>query len=424
MSQISILQIGDIHYPETEKLHLADVKDSGLAATLRESISPKALAAVFSELAQVANSGSVNAIAVCGDLTSRGDLEGYKHCVAYLDQALSLNLQPKNTFHVVPGNHDVDRLLADRSINTLEKFAPLVQAWRDAGFPDALTTEFRHTTVAETCGSAELLSLNSCIGCGEHRFLPEVMRDELKTLRGKLSEDPASAQAFDLLAEQLDTPAFELENINAATRLIESLDSSSIPILIAHHNILPQARVRLDVYTELINSGLVRSRLCDCHKPVVYLHGHIHDDPVEVVTNGMATGTLISISAPEIEKGFNLIEMHFSPSRQPLGCVLTRYRLSRHAAVRPDNPLRIPFVTPDCFDSTASEISHKVLASLEKKSSRFRDVVEGCRSYTKKKTSESRIEQGIRELHWFNLIDVQGINMNPLHWHIHLRGEG
>ncbi len=44
--------------------------------------------------------------------------------------------------------------------------------------------------------------------------------------------------------------------------------------------------MRIAPYTEVVNGGNVRRRLTNCGKPVVYLHGHIHDDPGPARTLG------------------------------------------------------------------------------------------------------------------------------------------
>lgn len=78
-----------------------------------------------------------------------------------------------------------------------------------------------------------------------------------------------------------------------------------------------QRMTRLAPYTELVNSGAVRASLMEAGRPILYLHGHIHTDPVEVlsVPGGDA---LVCISAPAAEDGFNIIEVVFTRSGKPL----------------------------------------------------------------------------------------------------------
>jgi hypothetical protein len=79
-------------------------------------------------------------------------------------------------------------------------------------------------------------------------------------------------------------------------------------------------------------------------RPIIYCHGHIHDDPVEVVVNPRQdSGKLVIVSAPEAVKGFNLLNVFFGKNHGPLGLEVVRYRLKNDGDVYPETPIRISF---------------------------------------------------------------------------------
>lgn len=443
MSRISLLQLGDIHFPDAIGAKLADRKDSGISAALTASITPQRLPIVFSEITRLIDKHGITAILMCGDLTSYGDIDAYTECVQYLNKTLDLvdRWQPDRV-HVVPGNHDVNRRLADRTAEILPKFEPLEAAWSEIGFSDVLATGTRRSTIQNGAGAVDLFSLNSCVGCGEHRYLPDRIRDQVVSLiRSYDVHEVVPPEVFDLVAEQLDTPAFDIDDFNRVTQTIEQLAPESLPVLLAHHNLLPQALLRVEVYTELINSGLVRSRLIDCGKPVIYLHGHIHDDPAEIISKGTAgDSSLICISAPEITEGFNRLDIYFSSSGLPLGCILTPFRFTRHASVKAGKCTRIPLVSPDTFAANGSELAQTVVEAVinppvktdpsvetnhlasTPQIMRFNDIRDAVRERTGKQTRDNTVVDAVREAHWFGLIRVDGIEQPQMHWHIARRG--
>ena len=151
------------------------------------------------------------------------------------------------------------------------------------------------------------------MGCGEKRLLPEAVADQIKGVLDEYATSAAPADAFDLVGEQLDTPAFDHSHVEDLMQSIKGLDDCWAPLVLAHHNVLPQSIPRVALYTEVVNGGLIRSRLASCDRPVIYCHGHIHDDPVDVVWDQRRTnGKVIAVSAPELVKGYNLITVYFS----------------------------------------------------------------------------------------------------------------
>lgn len=112
--------------------------------------------------------------------------------------------------------------------------------------------------------------------------------------------------------KQLDTPAFVEDHLSRLQRQVSTLSNNLIPIVMAHHNILAQATPRVSAYAEVLNGGLVRSRLSNLGTPAIYCHGHIHDDPVETVeAASVAHGKLVLVSAPALWKSFNMLGIEF-----------------------------------------------------------------------------------------------------------------
>jgi hypothetical protein len=291
LDSVSVIQMSDVHYPDTSERSV-DWKDKGFPLTLGTAISVHPLQTVLRELLNVvgAKKDSLAALLFCGDLTSEGDLEGYQRCLEHLDQALQLSqsaVWSKNQIHAVPGNHDVSRR-ACGSVNLLSKFEPLIMAWDGLG-GRKFTDRVRHEQITTNGCSLDVLSLNSCIGCGEVRFMPAKVRGDLHDL---ITTGPDQ----DLQWEQLDTPAFFEDDVDAVARKIDELPGHSLAIVLSHHNLLPQALPRIEIYAEAVNAGLARSRFSRCKHPIIYCHGHVHETPIEVVVNArVGRGKLVCV---------------------------------------------------------------------------------------------------------------------------------
>jgi len=261
-----------------------------------------------------------------GDLTDQGNLAGFESCAAYLMDALEL--KPGAQFEAiptgfVPGNHDIDRRLAVAG-GIEAKFKPLAVAMEAAGarnYPTLASVAFQ---INKGTAVAAVHLLNSCWGCGEPENIPVEFRDAIKTAIDDVIKADAKAAAT-YYDRQLDTPAFDADTIAEVGTAVAEGPPTTMPILVAHHNLLPQRTPRLAPYTELVNSGALRAALVESGRPCLYLHGHIHEDPVEVVTVSQAP-PLVIVSAPEAAAGFNIIEIVFTLSGLPLACDINPYR--------------------------------------------------------------------------------------------------
>lgn len=425
MTHLKIIQIGDIHYP-TATVPLVDKRDCGVGDPFVRAISALPIQNVIRKVIELCQKdAAVKGILLCGDLTSCGDIVGYKRCVEYLCRSLGKGapeIWNQDSVHVVPGNHDIDRSLCDpRGEDLYCKFTPLEDVWRSRAFPVLTCRNVRQTTVSMDRCKALILSLNSCIGCGERRSMPLEI-EKFHKLLPRFARRLGHEKAFRLQGEQLDTPAFVEAELSDVQRAIQALDRHTAPIVMAHHNILAQAVPRVDIYTEAINSGLVRSRLSSLNTTTIYCHGHIHADPVEVVTSGNAgDGRLIAVSAPEFTQGFNVVDLEFNTQDIPLGCTVRPFRLFRDGTVREETGrcIRIGLKRLKDAVSVCDDKTHVLMAQLQcGHYQRFADVVDSVRTTLRRKTKAETIARILGEAYWFDLVDILNREGDYRDWHI------
>lgn len=423
-----LLQIADVHYPDAKTdSAMVDLKDKAAPGTVVQAVSTDRLQSVAREICRLCESDkSIYGILVCGDLTSRGEIEGYKSCLSYLCDVCGLadrHNWPVDHIHAVPGNHDVDRnrCMPDGS-DVYAKFQPLAEAWAAMGLPILSVREARQTTLTRDGCSVAVFSLNSCIGCGEKRSLPPKVQDQLHELLRSYMAKTALADAFALVGEQLDTPAFHKDHLTAVTEQIDELNELTLPIVLAHHNILPQAVPRIDIYTEAINAGLVRSRLSHCKHPVVYCHGHIHSEMVEIVRDPSAErGPLISVSSSCFADGFNLLEVCFGQKGVPLGLTVVPYRIQEDGRVdrEEQNSVRISLRTERQHGEACDERILRILPLISSTDfQRFREILDGVRRDFDKQIHERTLAEALLEAEWMGLVKILDRSANHKRWHI------
>ena len=414
MPVVKLLQIGDMHLQSTLKPFL-DYKDKAFPDGLANAIAISPVQAVMRALVSICerNRSDFAGVIICGDLADKGDLGSYEKCLGYLSDNLRFHDKwTSDQIHVVPGNHDIHRKDCDPSgLNLYTKFDPLIELWAKLGLNVLAAREVRQTRVEANGQQLELFSLNSCIGCGERRSLPKNIQDELH----KLLNPPTGA--LDIIWEQLDTPAFLESDINRITAALEEDPDIAIGVVVTHHNLLPQAEPRIEIYTEVINGGLVRSRLAQCPQTVIYCHGHVHDDPVEVILNpNNCTSRLVCISSPRFDMGFNVIEIHYSRQTNiPIGCVVIRFRHQRDGAVRPIESLRVPLLDIRGAGQLEDNLARLVLQNTTSEPDRF-DVIRNKLGSPTKPT-RSVLADVFRDLEWLGFLEIQNRQEPFLHWH-------
>ncbi|KAB2686785.1 metallophosphoesterase family protein [Brucella pseudogrignonensis] len=345
LPKIRFLQIGDIHLPSNANAKpFVDDKDATFPIYLRNIMSKSPIKSVFKRIYQVISSEKIDNILLMGDFTDYGKIDGYKSCVNYLSCSLQIGKYGINKnipIGIVPGNHDIDRNLAKKpGINT--KFNDLIGVLNSAGFPPIPLSKPIRSKITNGSAESHVFLLNSCWGCGEETFIPDHFRSRIvSAIDETINLSKTDGPIKEYYNQQLDTPAFSEECIDSIVSEVQSLPPSAIPILVAHHNLLPQRRPRLAPYTELVNGGALRGALEELDRPVIYLHGHIHEDPIEVMQLPGAY-PLVSISAPEISQGFNVIEVVFGQSAFPLACHITPYRIDKSGILKRSLKIAIP----------------------------------------------------------------------------------
>lgn len=416
-----ILQIGDVHLPTAARTSRSvDQKDRTFSVELRNVISRQPIKTVFKRLYQLCSSGTVDGVLLMGDMTDFGRIEGYSAGLNYVANALQLGLGRHNqsiVAAIVPGNHDIDRELAKLPSMTA-KFAPLNAALHKAGL-EAIPVE--QSIVRQLGGSdapCTAVMMNSCWGCGALEYIPQ----EFRTGVGAAIEaaiaagDPKVLSAY--YDRQFDTPAFSNESVEHLVAQSAALPRERQLIVVAHHNLLPQRLTRLAPYTELVNSGAVRASLMEANRPVLYLHGHIHTDPIEVMSVP-GGDVLVCISAPPAEAGFNLLEIVFTRSGSPLASHIVPWAFDQSGILRQGQRRTIPLIgrhRRSLDDGLAQVYSHLLL----KRQCYWADLARACGPYFSS-DMEARLQECIELLMADGSITVENYELRPESWIVEAR---
>jgi Calcineurin-like phosphoesterase len=346
LPRVRLLQIGDLHLPSAARTgRTVDQKDQTFSVELRNVISRQPVKTVFKRIYRMCEEGEVDGVLLMGDMTDFGQLDGYKSGLAYVANALQLGLGRRNatTFcGIVPGNHDIDRELAKKP-SMMAKFMPLNAALDAAGLGRIPVEESIVSQVGPTDARCAVVLMNSCWGCGSVEYIPAEFR---KSVGAAIEAAIASGDSKVLSAyydRQFDTPAFSEASISDLVEVASSLPREQQLVVVAHHNLLSQRLTRLAPYTELVNSGAVRASLLEARRPILYLHGHIHTDPVEVLSVP-GGDVLVCISAPAAEAGFNVVEIVFTRSGYPLVGHVLPWKFDQSGVLREGERLTVPLI--------------------------------------------------------------------------------
>jgi len=415
LNRIALLHIGDMHYPDAiHEEPKADVKDPSLESQLVKLASPDLFSRSIAKALEVFEEYRIDVILLSGDLTSGGDIKGYNDCVNYLINSgiIDLTRQSTDSVHVVPGNHDVDWHLVDSaSTDYNAKFDPLRRAWDVHRFGIFMRDFYRASTVSNSTAvnSIKLVSLNSCIGCGVlHGYPPRILaflQNELD--RANLAND-IDAETI-LKSEHLDLPLVSEQALTDALAEIGRLPDEIQPLILTHHNLLPQDINRISPYPELLNAGLVRTRLLDVNRPVLYVHGHLHKPPIEVIsTPRKQNAKVICISAPLLKDGFNVLLLEFSKKGLPLGCIVIQFIINDNGtAEKTGEYQRITICNPleagRLFDEDSSQILEHV-TSVEPE--RFPSLLQRIHKTMGKHLQKSTLANLLLEAQWAGIVSL------------------
>lgn len=377
---ISFLHLGDVHFPDLLAAKpLADHKDKGMSAAMAGVVSSTRIVEIGREITRIQKE-QVNlvAIALTGDLTTRGDVPGYESCLRFLHKALQLSDRTywkERRLFVVPGNHDINRSEIVNGQPLQKKFEPLLRQWEDIfGARDYLTigspspTDLPISAPGGAEPSIRFLPLNTCYLCGEYRAFPAQIRDKVVELLDELKKTVAADEFERMMSEQVDCPAVSREHVDELGGHIRRNNIDSISVVLGHHPLFAQPMPRIDGYNELLNAGYIRETVLNAKRNVVYLHGHIHQDPLLSISSPLrGPHRIVHISAPALEDGFNLIKVFFSDvTNQPISLELTQYRFGDSFGLIAREPIKIRLVDQNALWSEIDDpLTKHVIGKLK-----------------------------------------------------------
>lgn len=427
MIRVRVLQVGDIHYSlENIEASTVDLKDRLYPAQVAAIATQNPLESTMRLMVDIAERTPIDAIVIVGDLTDKGNLANYQKCVDYLSTNLRIGemVHPDHV-HCVPGNHDVDLRSLDGKTpkpeaELWEKFQTLNTAWTDRGLDILATREVRATSIKKGLAELEIVSLNSCVGCGEYRGLSDATK---KALRANANAEDNNQ--FWSLMEQLDTPCFASNHLETAVKSIGT-PANKLSLLLAHHNLLPQSVPVVAPYVGLLNAGWLRTMLTKGPAPVVYCHGHIHEDPVELI--GCASNLpskLMTVSAPKFDKGFNIIEAHFSDNGVPLGIEVQQFRISSDLpfSYYPSQKIRIPFRGPNQFGALCNEEKANIAEIIRQSTACFASAILRTVNETYPDVLLKDFANLLTELQWHGIVKIDHEEMPIEQWRIRKEGD-
>ncbi|WP_166802201.1 metallophosphoesterase family protein [Microvirga pakistanensis] len=413
MEIFRLLQVGDVHYPDKENsTPPVDDKDSAFPSRVTGTVGIAPLQTVTKKLSTLIEEQDPHVLAFMGDYTTRGDATGLSDCLSYVQRVIPVSWSGKvaSSSVFLIGNHDIDRF---SKASPEQRFEDVNAALRNIGFPEAAASKPTRLTWNGTVGRAEVFGINSCLGCGETRFLPATIKEPVSRALDELVANGANPHLLDELIESIDTPAVSEEAIAELLERAAALPNTAVPIICAHHNLLPQATPRIAPYAELLNGGSFRGSLLSLNRPVVFLHGHIHQDPYEVIRSPVwRKSGIISISAPLLRDGFNVVEIAYNDAGFPLGINVTPYRRTGNQ-IEKKAAIDIPFWTTLAGIENATRHSRELMAQLGSNNIHYcSDLARavGC--------SREEMQASIIELRWLGLVEILNAESAPDLWRV------
>lgn len=359
------------------------------------------------------NQNSISIVLLAGDFLYNGKLDTIERkkiineCLNFLKNTFfSAYFESKKPYliAIVPGNHDIERELVNES-EISKKFELLNSTLIENEFPQIPIINVPIIEVPSNGnGVLQIYLLNSCIGCGEKRFYPRSICELIE------KEETTILQSY----EDMDTPLID-ENLLMSVFAEIVKKEKSIPVLFAHHNLIPQRTSKVAIYSDLINGGIIKDILLKLNRPIIYLHGHIHQDPIEVITSPQNENSkIICISAPLLYPingdsshtfGFNIIQFLFNETGAPLGCDVIMHRTVENEPVKRK---RIKFYNPPQTYTELSDIERNYFKIIKNIQSPFY-LGKFC-----EKLKETDIDINIKEIDdFFDKLDILGfVNYN------------
>lgn len=434
LPRFRILQIGDVHYPEWQAAPAAlDVKTKQLSGAILSGLSTDGFQNLLRRISRNDFLNECDAVVFVGDYTSRGDQPQMERALRHLAGLFRINPhshRPK--FHAVPGNHDVSRALAT-SRGMTGKFEPLSTLLKSLGFSPLPVLAPVVLPSGDSARPVQFLLTNTTLGSWEKVGLPEGVAAWIEKTTAALDKSdqspgtsPSTKNGDELgdiplidasdYYDQLDTPFVSKQALLEIKESVASDEEQALPCVVGHHNILPQATPRVAPFGELLNQGEFRSTLLSLGRPVLYLHGHIHTDPVEIVTKPSVPGSkIISIGAPTLSEGVNILDIFFSRSGEPLGLMILPLRVDEHGHVVVRDQIDVPLRT--LANRLPGQLAELVVNRLSN----------GTQSWTELRaaisadnTSDDNLEAVAMELVWCGVIRITNQSAPRQRWFLEL----
>lgn len=349
MATVSVLQLGDVHYPDwSNERTTLDEKDGSVAPSILKHLTHVPMREVLNSISQQANNHE-NGVIAMGDFTSRGDkaaLNAALNHLSWLTKDARI-ADSKPVLFGVPGNHDVNRddaisMGIDGKFDEMNRMARLA-GWCEFPVMDAIHHQIR----VEKSAKVHLFLINTTLGSWEKYLLPEALQpalenDQLPTgmVTGKVDAELVptvesnAGGLIDDYYDQLDTPFVSAKSLNTLIETISKIPQKEVVVICGHHNLLPQAIPRISPYAELMNSGIFRQALLKLARPIVYLHGHIHEDRIEKIEDPRLRGSRIyCVGAPALTEGYNALHFYFDPKGNAIAMRLVPWRFSEEKKI-------------------------------------------------------------------------------------------
>ncbi|WP_344708073.1 metallophosphoesterase family protein [Sphingomonas swuensis] len=408
-----VVQVGDIHYSDSENFQSpVDNKDPGFPAALRESIGTAPLQAVFRSLSHVLETGGIDFVTFMGDFTTRGDSTALNECARYI-RGLFAETWPGEgpDCKLIIGNHDIDRRLDPDSDDRFERINAVLTG---AGFKAAsILAPCESVIPSDDAAEVRVFGINSCRGCGQLRLLGSILEKHAGPAIRKLLVEGGSGAELDELYEQIDTPAIDEHTIALLANSLSHVGETVMPVICAHHNLLPQAMPRIAPYSELINGGAIRAALLNLNRPLLYLHGHLHTSPIEVVRVPEHTrSAIISISAPLLREGFNVIEIAFNQEAVPLGCRVIAHRLDGSQCRIASSNIIPAWTAAEGLRLTTFR-ARELMKVLEPDA-----VVPRSDLLARLSWPEMVLDDALTELRWLGAVEIPNHDRPAIHWRV------
>lgn len=405
MEVFKLVQVGDVHFPDEENAALAiDDHDPGFPDRVKSAVGIPPLQVAFQAVANLLETTNPDVLTFMGDYTSRGDSSQLERSLRYLREMVpdSWASRVAASSLLIIGNHDVDRRVDPEGS---ERWDLINAAVRSAGFPEAaVVSPSRVSWTGTEDGHVAVFGLNTCTGCGETRRLSPLIKAEVEAKLSSLLADAALSKAdLEQIVDVIDTPAVSEDAVRELRELISAIPREYAIVVCGHHNLLPQATPRIAPYAELLNGGALRECLLSLDRPIIFLHGHLHTDPVEVIRSPRyRSGAIICIAAPIFRDGFNVLEIAFREG-VPLGCKVVEYRRSG-SQVDKRPPLVIPLWGTAEGLKLASSEGRALMQLLPADTATYQAMLKSEPAWP-----EETVGNAIDELGWLGMIEV----LNP-----------